>query len=185
MTMTTNISEKLSHLQNMKNQSEIFVCYKLLYPQCQLSFADLLLGLNPTNLKVWINLTVTGRHQYEWNPSYWGLWKKSALKQKTNKQKKKTKRMGGRLMFFLSGNLFFYLLIYFCNGVADTVSTNDGDWQDWNNWQLVVVKAIYLNYLWAKTEGNFIRANRVGLGGVVYLMQSHLIEYGTHLLLML
>lgn len=50
--MTTNISEKLSHLQNMKNQSEIFVCYKLLYPQCQLSFADLLLGLNPTNLKV-------------------------------------------------------------------------------------------------------------------------------------
>lgn len=114
--------------------------------------------------------------------SYQGLWKISALKKKKGGGEGR-EGGGGKIMFSYLET--FYLVIYFCNGVADTVSTNDGDWQHWNNWQLVVVKDIYLNYLWTKTEGTFIRANRVGLGGVVYLMQSHLIEYETHLQLML
>lgn len=134
----------------------------------------------PTYLKVWINLTITVRHQSEWDPFF--HTKENTLENKCTEEKKKGKGVGKIMFSYLET---FYLLIYFCNGIADAVSTNDGDWQHWNNWQLVVVKAIYLNYLWAKTEGNFIRANKVGLGGVVYLVQSHLIEYGTHLQLML
>lgn len=81
-------------------------------------------------------------------------------------------------MFFSSGNWGIH------NGVANMKVTNDGEWWHWNNWQLAVAKAIYLNYLWAKTDRNFIRGNKASLGSAVHMMQSHLIDLGTHLPLM-
>ena len=81
-------------------------------------------------------------------------------------------------MFFSSGNWGIR------NGVADIMVTSDGEWLHWSNWQLAVAKAIYLNYLLAKTDRNFIRANKASLESVVHMMRSHLIDLGTHLQLM-